>query len=110
MKATIPKGHSRISRDARVTRVVNLKMLGLTDAQIITIMEDEGYKHVSTQTISRLLNSVNTLAIRDELLRRQLRDIVQVSKLMQQQKSSHSREEPGSPLRRQDDRVQGRWG
>jgi hypothetical protein len=50
-------------------------MLGLTDAQISATMEDEGYKHVSTRTISRLLNSVDTQAIRDELLRRQLRDI-----------------------------------
>jgi hypothetical protein len=75
MKEAKPKEHSRISKDARATRVVNLKMLGLTEAQISTTMENEGYKHVSTRTISRLLNSVDAQAIRDELLRRQLRDI-----------------------------------
>jgi hypothetical protein len=49
MKETKPKEHSRISKDARVTRVVNLKMLGLTEAQISTTMENEGYKHVSRE-------------------------------------------------------------
>jgi len=75
MKETKPKKNSRISKDARATRVVNLKMLGLTEAQISKTMENEGYKHVSTRTISRLLNSIDAQAIRDELLRRQLRDI-----------------------------------
>jgi hypothetical protein len=75
MRETKPKEHSRISKDARLTRTINLKMLGLTDAQISKIMENEGYKHVSERTINRLLNNVDPQIIREELLIKQLRDI-----------------------------------
>lgn len=65
------------SRQGKLTRVINLKMRGLTDTEIAEQMLDEGYKRVSRRTVQRLIHSADGREMAEQLLMLQLRDITQ---------------------------------
>ena len=63
-----------ISKQARLTRILNLKMRGLRVSAITKIMTDEGFK-VSDRTIQRILVSHSAKDMADELMHQQLEDL-----------------------------------
>jgi orotate phosphoribosyltransferase-like protein len=64
-----------LSKTSRLNRAFELKMRGMSDAEISKTMKGEGFKHVSRRTISRLMTSVEATRKIEELERLQLRDI-----------------------------------
>ena len=64
-----------LSKISRLNRAFELKMRGMSDAEISKTMKGEGFKCVSRRTISRLMTSVEARRRVEELERLQLRDI-----------------------------------
>lgn len=67
--------NEQIKTDSRLARALELKIRGLTYAEISKRMTEEGYNKVSLRTINRLLNSLEAQNYVEELKRLQLRDI-----------------------------------
>ena len=63
-----------ISKQARLARILSLKMRGLRVASITKMMRDEGFK-VSDRTIQRILVSHSAKEMADELVYQQLEDL-----------------------------------
>jgi len=64
-----------LSKTSRLNRAFELKMRGMSDAEISKTMKGEGFKYVSRRTISRLMTSIEATRMIEELERLQLRDI-----------------------------------
>lgn len=64
-----------ISNQSKLARVINLRMRGLNDNEISKQMNEDGYKHISPRTVSRLLKEAKKTEFADELIQQQLRDI-----------------------------------
>jgi len=65
---------------ARRKRVIELRVLGMKEEQIIQKMNEEGYKVRSRRTIIRDLQSTQAQEYRDELIRQQQADITLASR------------------------------